>query len=143
MGWSLNLLVATTSKIHVILKLGSKLMITQVVQYRSFSCKDLWSFTTINIRNLIRFSLMNFSITFLKTIQIQSLGCSTPFILSWLIVRGYLNSIFGQISPLISFYFVRLLYGFDLKRSTPLMDLEKFHQPTRAITTHLQLWRGE
>ena len=50
--------------------------------------------------------------------------------------RGELNSIFGQMSPPISLYEVQLLKKLDLRKTSPLfMDLDKFHQPTPAITT--------
>lgn len=49
--------------------------------------------------------------------------------------RVGLNYIFGRILQLISFYYIGLLKGFDLKKThlPPFIDLDKFCQPARAI----------
>ena len=47
------------------------------------------------------------------------------------------NATFAQISPPVSLYYVRLLERLDQKNIHPpyLEDLNKFHQPTSAITS--------
>ena len=49
----------------------------------------------------------------------------------------------GHISPPISLYHVPFSKEFDLKKLARFMDFDKFHLPTAAITTLLQLGKRE
>ena len=68
MGWSFNLLVATTNSIHAILKIVPKFMISQVAQSKSNSCDKFYPFTAVNIKCLIGFRPNEFQYNSLKNI---------------------------------------------------------------------------
>ena len=88
MGWSFNLMTATTNRIYAVLKIVSKFMISQVAQSSLILMRNFNPSLLSSLNTWLGSGLMNFSITLLKTLQEVELQILTSILFHHIITAG-------------------------------------------------------